>query len=103
MNQQGIHGGFLITGSSLFPAWFSKWALDFAEQHNAIIISPNYRLLPEVKGRDIIHDMANFWAWVHSGGPARHLASARGPDTKLDLSHTLLVGESAGKLILSDS
>ncbi|KAM0552674.1 hypothetical protein ACHAPJ_007771 [Fusarium lateritium] len=91
-----IHGGFLITGSSLFPAWFSKWVLDFAEEHNAVIISPNYRLLPEVKGRDIIQDMANFWAWVHSGGPEGHLASVGQSRVKLNLSQTLLVGESAG-------
>ncbi|KAJ4248776.1 hypothetical protein NW762_012614 [Fusarium torreyae] len=91
-----IHGGFLVTGSSLFPAWFSKWVLDFAEEHNAIIISPNYRLLPEVKGRDIIQDMANFWAWVHSGGPERHLASMGQSRVKLNISQSLLVGESAG-------
>ncbi|KAF4967991.1 hypothetical protein FSARC_4552 [Fusarium sarcochroum] len=91
-----IHGGFLITGSSLFPAWFSKWVLDFAEEHNAIIISPNYRLLPEVKGRDIIHDMENFWTWMHSGGLERHLSSVGQSRVKLNLSQNLLVGESAG-------
>ncbi|KAG4295281.1 hypothetical protein FPRO06_01865 [Fusarium proliferatum] len=91
-----IHGGFLITGSSLFPAWFSKWVLDFAEEQDAVIISPNYRLLPEVKGRDIIHDMGNFWNWLHSGGPSRHLAAIRQHKLQLNLIRTLLVGESAG-------
>ncbi|KAJ3532420.1 hypothetical protein NM208_g8446 [Fusarium decemcellulare] len=86
----------IITGSSLFPAWFSKWILDFAEEHDAIIISPNYRLLPEVKGRDIMEDMANFWSWVQSGGPVRHLASVGRSNVGMNLSHTLLVGESAG-------
>ncbi|KAF5005122.1 hypothetical protein FDECE_8442 [Fusarium decemcellulare] len=86
----------IITGSSLFPAWFSKWILDFAEEHDAIIISPNYRLLPEVKGRDIMEDMANFWSWVQSGGPVRHLASVGRSNVDMNLSHTLLVGESAG-------
>ncbi|RBR13215.1 hypothetical protein FVER53590_09903 [Fusarium verticillioides] len=91
-----IHGGFLITGSSLFPAWFSKWVLDFAEEQDAVIISPNYRLLPEVKGWDIIHDMGNFWNWVHCGGPSRHLAAIGQQKLQLDLIRTLLVGESAG-------
>ncbi|KAL9575745.1 hypothetical protein ACKAV7_000102 [Fusarium commune] len=91
-----IHGGFLITGSSLFPAWFSKWVLDFAEEQDAVIISPNYRLLPEVKGRDIINDMGNFWSWVHSGGPTRHLESISNHNLQLNLKRTLLVGESAG-------
>ncbi|KAK2688391.1 hypothetical protein QWA68_012337 [Fusarium oxysporum] len=91
-----IHGGFLITGSSLFPAWFSKWVLDFAEEQDAVIISPNYRLLPEVKGRDIIHDMGNFWNWVHSGGPSRHLAAIGQHKLQLNLIRTLVVGESAG-------
>ncbi|KAI8683412.1 Abhydrolase-3 domain-containing protein [Fusarium keratoplasticum] len=91
-----IHGGFLITGSSLFPAWFSKWILDFADQHDAIILSPNYRLLPEVKGKDIIQDMANFWTWVQSGGPGRHLASIGRSSVSMNLAQTLLVGESAG-------
>ncbi|KAM0428474.1 hypothetical protein ACHAPT_006834 [Fusarium lateritium] len=91
-----IHGGFLITGSSLFPAWFSKWILDFAGEHDAIILSPNYRLLPEVKGWDIIQDMANFWTWVQSGGPGRHLASVGRSNVAMNLSQSLLIGESAG-------
>ncbi|KAF5689594.1 hypothetical protein FCIRC_1289 [Fusarium circinatum] len=91
-----IHGGFLITGSSLFPAWFSKWVLDFAEEQDAVIISPNYRLLPEVKGRDILRDMGNFWNWVHSGGPSRHLAAIGQRKLQLNLIRTLVVGESTG-------
>ncbi|KAG7407191.1 hypothetical protein Forpe1208_v012562 [Fusarium oxysporum f. sp. rapae] len=91
-----IHGGFLIAGSSLYPAWFFKWELDFAQEQDAVIISPNYRLLPEAKGRDIIDDMASFWAWVSSGGPSRHLAKIRDQKLQLNLSRTLLVGESAG-------
>ncbi|KAF5541681.1 beta-lactamase [Fusarium phyllophilum] len=91
-----VHGGFLITGSSLFPAWFSKWVLGFAEEQDAVIISPNYKLLPEVKGRDILHDMGNFWNWVHSGGPSRHLAEIGQHKLQLNLIRTLVVGESAG-------
>lgn len=86
-----------VTGSSLFPAWFSKWVLDFAAERSAVIISPNYRLLPEVRGVDIIGDMREFWAWVQGGGPERYLETVGRSDVKLDLRQLLLVGESAGK------
>ncbi|KAI1359607.1 Alpha/Beta hydrolase protein [Xylaria arbuscula] len=91
-----IHGGFLVTGSSLFPAWFSKWVLDWAEAQSAIIISPDYRLLPEVKGVDILRDIEAFWKWFHSDGPSRHLASVGRHDITLNKNQLLLLGESAG-------
>ncbi|KAH8130095.1 alpha/beta-hydrolase [Trichoderma asperelloides] len=91
-----IHGGFLVTGSSLFPAWFSKWILEFAEEQSAVIISPNYRLLPEVKGMDIIQDMKNFWDWFQRDGPERCLRSVGRSEIRLDPEQLLLVGESAG-------
>jgi acetyl esterase/lipase len=81
----------------LYPAWFFKWELDFAQEQDAVILSPNYRLLPEAKGRDVIDDMASFWAWVYSGGPSRHLAKIRDQKLQLNLSRTLLLGESAGE------
>ncbi|KAL6886777.1 alpha/beta-hydrolase [Trichoderma evansii] len=91
-----IHGGFLVTGSSLFPAWFSKWILEFAEEQSAVIISPNYRLLPEVKGMDIIEDMKNFWDWFGGNGPERCLRSVGRSEIQLDPEQLLLIGESAG-------
>ncbi|KAL4884560.1 Alpha/Beta hydrolase protein [Aspergillus karnatakaensis] len=86
-----IHGGFLVTGSSLFPGWFSKWILLYAQHHGAVIVSPNYRLLPEVKGVDILDDMREFWRWFDAGGPQSVVS-----DLMLDLEGYLLVGESAG-------
>lgn len=86
-----------MTGSSLFPGWFSKWVLDFAQENGAVIISPDYRLLPEVKGRDIMNDLRAFWRWVHGGGLQRHLLVAGQSDLTLDMSRTLLLGESAGR------
>ncbi|KAJ3578370.1 hypothetical protein NPX13_g2190 [Xylaria arbuscula] len=88
---------FQVTGSSLFPAWFSKWVLDWAEAQSAIIISPDYRLLPEVKGVDILRDIEAFWKWFHSDGPSRHLASVGRHDITLNKNQLLLLGESAGK------
>ncbi|KAF0318012.1 beta-lactamase [Colletotrichum asianum] len=91
-----IHGGFLVTGSSLFPAWFTKWILDYAELHDAVVISPNYRLLPEGKGVDILQDLNNFWSWL-SNGVEQSLASVGLSNIKLDLGQLLVVGESAGE------
>ena len=85
-----------ITGSSLFPAWFGKWILDYAQLHDAVVVSPNYRLLPEVRGLDILQDMRAFWRWLDDGGAQRCLDEIQSK-VKLDVSRTLLVGESAGK------
>lgn len=86
-----------ITGSSLFPAWFSKWILDYAEAHYAVIISPDYRLLPEARGTDILRDMEAFWMWFESGGPYQQLRGVGREEISLDRDKLLLLGESAGK------
>ncbi|ETS77693.1 hypothetical protein PFICI_09755 [Pestalotiopsis fici W106-1] len=91
-----IHGGFLVTGSNLFPAWFSPWILEFAAAKGAVIISPNYRLLPEANGIDVIEDLKAFWAWFRDGEPQRYLDSLGRTPLSLDTNHLLLVGESAG-------
>lgn len=64
--------------------------------HGAVIISPNYRLLPEVKGIDILNDFRNFWSWFSSGSPQQHLENVGRSDVHLDLDKHLLIGESAG-------
>lgn len=62
-----------------------------------MIISPDYRLLPEVKGRDILDDLGAFWRWVHGGGPQRHLAAVAQSGVLMDMTRMLLLGESAGE------
>ncbi|KAI9150867.1 beta-lactamase [Paramyrothecium foliicola] len=93
----------IVTGSSLFPAWFSKWILDFAEEQSAVIISPNYRLLPEVKGKDILEDMRCFWQWFDAGGCQKYLNSIGLNDIELDIDRLLLLGESAGGYLVIQS
>jgi acetyl esterase/lipase len=44
-----FHGGSLITGSKSFLPWFGPWVFQLTLQHNAIILAPNYRLIPEAK------------------------------------------------------
>ncbi|KAJ5097064.1 alpha/beta-hydrolase [Penicillium angulare] len=91
-----IHGGFLVTGSSRYAPWFSTWILEYALENNAIIVSPNYRLLPEANGKDILDDMNTFWDWLHAGGASQCLKEAGHLNIIPDIGRILLLGESAG-------
>lgn len=62
---------------------------------NAIVIAPNYRLVPEHSGADILEDLADFWKWFHSGGLESYFASQK-LNVELDLDHVLVSGDSAG-------
>lgn len=90
---------FLQTsGSSLFPDWFPKWQVELALQHNAIVVLPNYRLLPDSSGMDIMDDIDDLWTWV-----TFKLADTLRDNTngvEPDLSRILTAGESAGKFTL---
>ncbi|KAI9038593.1 alpha/beta-hydrolase [Aspergillus affinis] len=89
-----FHGGGFVSGSSLFPDWFPKWQAELALQHNAIIVLPNYRLLPDSTGMDIMEDIDHLWAWVTSklADTLRDHFSGIEPD----LSRIMTAGESAG-------
>ncbi|PYI16617.1 alpha/beta-hydrolase [Aspergillus violaceofuscus CBS 115571] len=91
-----IHGGFLITGSSRYAPWFSSWILEYALTNQAIIVSPNYRLLPEASGQDILDDMEDFWRWLHSDQFMQSVAKAGRSYLVPDLDQLLVLGESAG-------
>jgi len=88
-----IHGGFFATGHSLFAPWFRPWLLKLALDHNAIIVSADYRLLPTPNGiADQLADLEDFWQWFRGELPA--LLESRG--VKMDIGRLLLVGGSAG-------
>ena len=70
---------------------------DLAQKHGAVIVSPNYRLMPEATSREIFEDMEDFWAWLHSTTTADFLAQQH--NVQLDLSRVLVAGESAGGLL----
>ncbi|KAK0609283.1 hypothetical protein DIS24_g12356 [Lasiodiplodia hormozganensis] len=93
-----FHGGGLIAGSSLFPDFFAPWQLALAQRHSAIIVSPNYRLLPESSVADILADIEDFWAWIHASLPA-FLAQQTGPAAaaiRVDTGRIITSGDSAG-------
>lgn len=89
---------FQIFGDSLFRDWFPGWLIELAERQSAIIISANYRLLPESTGLEILSDFDDFWSWMHSPDLANILASQPNSGLELDLSRILATGESAGGL-----
>jgi acetyl esterase/lipase len=90
-----------VRGDSLFADWFPVWILELAETHSAVIISANYRFLPEVTGSDILDDIDDFWSWLHSAELISLLESQTVP-IKLDLDRILTAGESAGGLLSID-
>jgi len=89
-----FHGGFLITGAALFPDFSAEWALDYCIQHNAIWIAPDYRLLPESSGLEILSDLADFWTWLQKDlvGYLKGIRSQATPN----FDKVLAYGESAG-------
>ncbi|KAL3443428.1 Alpha/Beta hydrolase protein [Aspergillus insuetus] len=93
-----FHGGGLVMGDSLSVELWSHWLADLALKHEAVIISPNHRLLPEANGLDINEDIEDFWTWVHSGA-VESLLNAHTTPTEIDLTRVLTAGESAGGLL----
>jgi acetyl esterase/lipase len=92
------HGGGLVMGDSLFMPFFPHWLSDLATKHNAIIVSPNYRLLPQATSPEIYADIEDFWTWLHSS-EFRTILSSHSVPTEADLTRILTVGDSAGGLL----
>ncbi|THH06388.1 hypothetical protein EW145_g4126 [Phellinidium pouzarii] len=88
------HGGWLIGGHRDWLPWWPRWILDIALRQDAIIVTADYRLLPEATGEDILDDMHDFWKWLGSDFSStvqnKHLG------LQPDLDRVLLVGESSG-------
>ncbi|TIA30215.1 alpha/beta-hydrolase [Aureobasidium pullulans] len=89
-----FHGGFLICGSKLYEEWHATWTIQLAAQNNAILVTPNYRLLPEANGREVLDDISDFWSWVKTSLPSELVKMASG--VEVDTTNTLVAGESAG-------
>ncbi|KAL5497708.1 hypothetical protein ACEPAH_2639 [Sanghuangporus vaninii] len=91
-----IHGGWLVLGKRDYPFWFSAWALELALKHDAIIVNPDYRLLPEARTEDILDDMDDLWKWVCHDleNEIQKLDACKG--IQVDLGRVLVLGDSAG-------
>ncbi|ROW06901.1 hypothetical protein VMCG_04173 [Cytospora schulzeri] len=60
------HGGGFVVGHRLYEGWFSPWLIDLALTTPSILITPDYRLLPESNAIDILDDLKDFWTWLHT-------------------------------------
>lgn len=85
-------------GDALYMDWWPHWVSDLALQKSAVVISPNYRIMPGATSAEIYGDIEDFWTWLHSPALADLLAAHSAP-TELDLSRILVAGESAGGLL----
>lgn len=90
-----MHGGFLVMAHGLYAPFWPKSMNKLALDHEAIIIAPDYRLLPSENGiADPLEDVEDCWQWTKSTLPG--ILAAKAPEQSLDFSHTLLFGASAG-------
>lgn len=67
---------------------YTPWIMDYTLAYEAIIVSPNYRLLPESTGLDIMKDPSDFWKWTKGSLQALVSSSTQG-QAEVDLSKTL--------------
>ncbi|KAF1840250.1 alpha/beta-hydrolase [Cucurbitaria berberidis CBS 394.84] len=90
-----FHGGGLVTGDCLYRDWIAAFFIPFLHRTGAITILPNYRLIPEHTGADIVDDLTDFWAWFNGGGLHSFLSS-QNVAFQLDYDRVLVSGDSAG-------
>ncbi|CAF9915742.1 MAG: hypothetical protein GOMPHAMPRED_000840 [Gomphillus americanus] len=88
------HGGGLIGGDRGGYEYMSPWLPAYAAEANAIIVSPDHRLLPKASGRDVRDDLDALWKWVNSS--LNSIVGQIAPEHTADLSRILVQGESAG-------
>ncbi|KAL2284624.1 hypothetical protein FJTKL_08724 [Diaporthe vaccinii] len=60
------HGGGFVVGHRMYEQWFSPWIIDLSLSTPAILITPDYRLLPESNATDILADLEDFWTWLRT-------------------------------------
>ncbi|KAI7785937.1 hypothetical protein LA080_005598 [Diaporthe eres] len=94
-----LHGGAWTEGSG--DIWIRPWIPELALKHNAILVSPDYRLRPEATFAEIVDDIRDFWVWVEDGLPGA--LSSASPPAELDLHNIALTGESAGGHLAAES
>ena len=74
--------------------FMASWLPSYALSINAIIVSPDHRLLPSASSANIIEDLESLWSWAHSSLPS--VLASRAPGHTVDLDRILVEGGSAG-------
>lgn len=70
------------------------WVSQLASTNGAIFIQPDYRLLPEATGVEILSDLDDFWTWFNADLPG--ILEKVAPGVTADYSRVVVAGESAG-------
>jgi acetyl esterase/lipase len=91
------HGGGFITGSRMYEPWWPKWLIQLAQSQGAMIVAPDFRLMPEASPSDVMDDVASFWMWYSRRFPG--ISAAEAWDTRPDLGRTICAGQSSGAVI----
>ncbi|KLO07238.1 alpha/beta-hydrolase [Schizopora paradoxa] len=94
-----IHGGALVGGQRDYAPWCTGWLLSLALQHNAVIVAPDYRVIPESTVLDLLDDLDDFMQWIEKDLPSEIQNSTRSGDGKyldVDPAKTLIAGDSGG-------
>lgn len=66
--------------------------LDLCLETPSLLIAPDYRLLPEANGADILSDLEDFWQWLHTD----FLELTKDWSVLPDISRLACTGQSAG-------
>lgn len=69
--------------------------IDFSEAQEAIVVTPDYRLIPEANGLEQLDDVQDLWKWVHQSLPTE--ISKISSKLSVNLDRIAVAGESAGK------
>ncbi|KAJ4302893.1 hypothetical protein N0V90_001784 [Kalmusia sp. IMI 367209] len=86
------HGGGFVVGDRLYEGWLPGWLLEICLTNSAILIAPDYRLLPEASATEMLDDVRDFWYWVHDTLPTLITTWDAFPD----LTRLACTGQSAG-------
>lgn len=88
-----FHGGGLVAGSSLYPPFFAPWMLQLIQRHSAVLVSPNYRLIPESTVQESIDDADDALKWMRRDLAEVMLGEA---GIRVDVGRIMTAGDSAG-------
>ena len=83
-----------VTGKALHKAHFAVHLIEFAVISGAIIVAPNYRLMPEHTGHEILEDIDSICNWIKPN--LQRLVTERLRHIQVDLSRIMVTGDSAG-------
>lgn len=78
----------------------SQWLFDLALQESAIMVSGDYRLIPEANGLDILEDIDDLYEWAIKELPAI-VSDKTNKQSTADLNRILITGGSAGESLAS--